>query len=84
MTRLWSPRRRLAFGTTAGDVAAGYRAARRLLTTEQRPTALFCFNDRMAAGAYRAAAELGLSIPGDLSVIGFDNQELVARRFTRR
>ncbi|MDF3143440.1 MULTISPECIES: LacI family DNA-binding transcriptional regulator [unclassified Streptomyces] len=67
----------VSFGTTAGDVDAGYRAARRLLTAEQRPTALFCFNDRMAAGAYRAAAELGLSIPGDLSVIGFDNQELV-------
>lgn len=65
-------------GSVADDVAAGYRAARRLLTTGQRPTALFCFNDRMAAGAYRAAAELGLSIPGDLSVIGFDNQELVA------
>jgi LacI family transcriptional regulator len=64
-------------GTAAGDTDAGYHAARRLLTAVQRPTALFCFNDRMAAGAYRAAAELGLSIPADLSVIGFDNQELV-------
>ncbi|WP_211271018.1 LacI family DNA-binding transcriptional regulator [Streptomyces yerevanensis] len=60
------------------DVVSGYRAARRLLTADQRPTALFCFNDRMAAGAYRAAAELGLSIPGDLSVVGFDNEVLVA------
>ncbi|MFR9795742.1 LacI family DNA-binding transcriptional regulator [Streptomyces sp. MS06] len=65
------------YNTPTRDVETGYRAARRLLTAEQRPTALFCFNDRMAAGAYRAAAELGLSIPGDLSVIGFDNQELV-------
>nr|WSY49453.1 LacI family DNA-binding transcriptional regulator [Streptomyces sp. NBC_00886] len=64
-------------GTAAGDVDAGYRAARRLLTARQRPTALFCFNDAMAAGAYRAAAELGLSIPADLSVMGFDNQELI-------
>jgi LacI family transcriptional regulator len=64
-------------GTSDGDTAAGYRAALRLLRAEQRPTALFCFNDRMAAGAYRAAAELGLSIPRDLSVVGFDNQELV-------
>ncbi|MFG6198729.1 LacI family DNA-binding transcriptional regulator [Nonomuraea sp. JJY05] len=64
-------------GTVAGDVAAGYRAARRLLTADQRPTALFCFNDRMALGAYHAAADLGLSIPDDLSVIGFDNQDLV-------
>jgi LacI family transcriptional regulator len=60
------------------DAAAGYRAARRLLTADERPTALFCFNDRMAVGAYRAAAELGLSIPGDLSVVGFDNQELIS------
>lgn len=55
----------------------GYEAARELLTT-QRPTAVFCFNDRMAMGAYRAANELGLSVPEDLSVIGFDNQEIVA------
>jgi LacI family transcriptional regulator len=64
--------------TVGGDVDSGYRAARRLLTAERRPTALFCYTDRMAAGAYRAAAELGLSIPHDVSVIGFDNQELVA------
>lgn len=59
------------------DSAGGYRAARRLLTADPRPTALFCFNDRMAMGVYRAAAELGLSIPADLSVVGFDNQELI-------
>jgi len=59
------------------DTAGGYRAARTILRRDPRPTALFCFNDRMAMGAYRAAAELGLSIPGDLSVIGFDNQELI-------
>ncbi|WP_037673122.1 LacI family DNA-binding transcriptional regulator [Streptomyces griseus] len=63
--------------TVPNDTAAGHRAALRLLTSENRPTALFCFNDRMAMGAYRAAAELGLSVPGDLSVIGFDNQELI-------
>ncbi|MEV1146053.1 LacI family DNA-binding transcriptional regulator [Micromonospora sp. NPDC049799] len=60
------------------DSHGGYRAARELLDRPERPTALFCFNDRMAMGAWRAAAELGLSIPGDLSVIGFDNQELIA------
>ncbi|PRH80812.1 LacI family transcriptional regulator [Streptomyces solincola] len=65
------------FNTVGGDVEAGYRAARRLLGAKRRPTALFCFNDRMAAGAYRAAAESRLSIPDDLSVIGFDDQELV-------
>ncbi|WP_243230051.1 LacI family DNA-binding transcriptional regulator [Microbacterium sp. CIAB417] len=55
----------------------GYEAAIRLLS-EQRPTAVFCFNDRMAMGTYRAARELGLGIPDDLSIIGFDNQEIIA------
>jgi LacI family transcriptional regulator len=60
------------------DTHGGYRASRELLRLPDRPTALFCFNDRMAMGAYRAAAELDLRIPTDLSVIGFDNQELIA------
>jgi LacI family transcriptional regulator len=60
------------------EVQGGYEAARRMLEREDRPTGLFCYNDRMAMGAYRAAAELGLSIPGDLSVVGFDDQELIA------
>lgn len=60
------------------EVQGGYAAACRMLGREDRPTGLFCYNDRMAMGAYRAAAELGLSIPGDLSVVGFDDQELIA------
>lgn len=58
----------------------GFRAASALLDqpAATRPTAIFCFNDRMAMGAYQAAAERGLSIPEDLSIIGFDNQELIA------
>jgi LacI family transcriptional regulator len=62
----------------ASDTAGGHRAALRLLRRSDRPTAVFCFNDRMAMGAYRAAAELGLAIPHDLSVISYDNQELIA------
>jgi LacI family transcriptional regulator len=62
----------------ASDTPGGYRAARTLLERADRPTAVFCFNDRMAMGTYRAAAELGLSIPTDLSVISYDNQELIA------
>jgi len=49
-----------------------------LLALDPAPTAVFAFNDRMAMGVYHAAAERGLSIPHDLSVIGFDNQELIA------
>ena len=62
----------------ASDTDGGLTAARQLLSGPDRPTALFCFNDRMAMGAYHAAAERGLRIPDDLSVIGFDNQEIIA------
>lgn len=56
----------------------GYAAARELLAQPNGPRALFCYNDRMAMGAYRAAAELGLSIPRDLSIVGFDDQAIIA------
>lgn len=55
----------------------GYRAARHLLSLDDRPTALFCFNDRMAMGAYRATRELGLDVPADISIIGFDDQPYI-------
>jgi LacI family transcriptional regulator len=60
------------------EVPGGYTAALRVLNTGNRPSAIFCYNDRMAMGAYRAAGELGLKIPEDLSVVGFDNQQLIA------
>jgi LacI family transcriptional regulator len=60
------------------DSAGGFRGTYDLLSRGARPTALFCFNDRMAMGAYQAAAELGLRIPQDLSVVGFDDQDLIA------
>lgn len=60
------------------ESVGGYLASRQLLGLPDRPTALFCFNDRMAMGAYRAAAELGLRIPDDVSVVGFDNQAYLA------
>jgi LacI family transcriptional regulator len=60
------------------DTPGGYRATMELLRRPDPPTGIFCFNDRMAMGAYRAAHELGLRIPEDLSIVGFDNQELIA------
>lgn len=56
------------------DPENGYRSTMRLMALPDRPTALFCFNDRMAAGVYRALRELNYSIPDDVAVIGFDNQ----------
>jgi LacI family transcriptional regulator len=41
-------------------------------------TALFCFNDRVAVGAYRGLSRRGLAVPRDASVVGFDDQEFVA------
>ncbi|MBB1509699.1 LacI family DNA-binding transcriptional regulator [Tessaracoccus sp. MC1756] len=64
--------------TAETDPAGGYAAAMELLSGDDRPTGIFCFNDRLAMGAYRAAAELRLTIPGDVSIVGFDNQEYVA------
>lgn len=60
------------------NAAEGRQAAAELLSRPDRPTALFCYNDRMAMGAYGAARELGLTIPDDLSIVGFDDQEHVA------
>ena len=56
----------------------GEEAALAILGRGDRPTAIFAFNDQMAIGVFRAAAKLGLRIPDDLSVVGFDNQELIA------
>jgi LacI family transcriptional regulator len=58
--------------------AESYRATLDLLQQAERPTALFCFNDSMAMGAYDAIKQLGLSIPQDVAVIGCDNLELIA------
>jgi len=53
--------------------ADGYTATRALLELPEPPTAIFAGNDRQAAGVYRALHELGMTVPGDMSVIGFDN-----------
>jgi LacI family transcriptional regulator len=58
--------------------AEGYRCAWELMRLPEPPTALFCFNDTMAMGAYDAVKELGLTIPDDVAIIGFDNLEVTA------
>ena len=56
----------------------GSVAARTLLDLADRPTAIFASNDLQALGVYQAARELGLRIPDDLSVVGFDDLPVVA------
>ncbi|HEX3986988.1 MAG TPA: LacI family DNA-binding transcriptional regulator [Acidobacteriaceae bacterium] len=52
---------------------AGYRHTRELLEKTRDFTAIFCFNDISAIGAIRAIRDVGLRIPADISVIGFDD-----------
>jgi DNA-binding LacI/PurR family transcriptional regulator len=52
---------------------SGYRAARRLLLDGEPLTAIFCANDLIALGAIRVAREIGLTVPDDLSVVGFND-----------
>jgi LacI family transcriptional regulator len=56
-------------------VESGYKAAKKLLLKE-KPTAIFIGNDSMALGAIQAIQELGLKIPDDISIIGFDDIEI--------
>jgi DNA-binding LacI/PurR family transcriptional regulator len=58
---------------------ASYEGARLLLETADRPTAILCFADVMAYWVVRAAEDLGLTVPDDLSVVGFDDSPLARR-----
>ena len=65
--------------TTIADVdgpAGGRQAVRRLLASKFDPTAILCVNDFMAIGVLRELRDQGLSVPGDVSVTGFDNIRL--------
>lgn len=55
------------------DAGVSQRQARQLLTGGRRPTAVFAANDMSAIATIETAAELGLRVPADLSVVGFDN-----------
>ncbi|MFC4011310.1 LacI family DNA-binding transcriptional regulator [Nonomuraea purpurea] len=60
------------------QVDAGYEHGMELLTRADRPTAIFAGSDMQAMGVLRAARRLGLDVPGDLSVIGYDNLPVAA------
>ena len=59
--------------------AEGKAAAEALLAREPRPTAILALSDQLAFGVVEAAAQLGLSVPADLSVVGFDDVPEAAR-----
>jgi LacI family transcriptional regulator len=58
------------------DFASGMAAAEALLTLPKKPTAIFASNDDMAAGILSYAHHIGLEVPRDLSVAGFDDTDL--------
>ncbi len=55
---------------------SGYRAAERLLSLKDRPTAIFAANDEMAVGAMQAVRVRGLKVPDDISIVGYDDLNL--------
>ena len=57
-------------------VNGGRELTARLLDMPNPPTAIFCFNDRMAIGAYDAVKAKGLRVPEDISIVGFDDEDL--------
>lgn len=56
----------------------GYAATQAVLARGRAVTALLCLNDRIAFGAYQALADAGVSVPDDISVVSFDNDELAS------
>ena len=60
------------------SINGGYEVAQRLLALAHRPTAIFALSDAMAVGVLRAACDRGLSVPQDLSVMGFDDVEIAS------
>ncbi len=58
------------------SVAGAATAAGEVLSLTDRPTAMFCLSDSMAYGCYLAANRLGLSVPDQLSVLGYDDHEM--------
>ncbi len=61
-----------------GAAESGYAGAKVLMQLQEPPTAIFCFNDRSAMGAYDALREMGFVLPRDVAIVGFDNQEIIA------
>lgn len=71
------PENRIQFGENTYET--GIECARALLTQTPRPTAIFANNDEMAAGAVRVSSDLGIKIPDDLSIAGFDDNIIASR-----
>ncbi len=68
----------------AGNYQAdsGYELTLELLAKVHRPTAILCGNDRMALGSLMALREKGVDVPGEMSLVGYDDQDALVRRIS--
>jgi len=66
----------LATIETSYEIESGAEAFRQLMAQDTRPTAILCGNDVLAVGAVRQAEDMGLHVPDDISITGFDDIEL--------
>jgi LacI family transcriptional regulator len=64
--------------TSPHELDDATEVAREVLSGDRRPTAAFCFSDSIAYGMYAAASEMRLTIPGQLSLIGYDDHPMSA------
>ncbi len=64
------------FYTQVGDweEASGYTAAEKMFSYSEKPTAIFAMNDQMGYGVLQKAMEMGLSVPEEISIVGFDDR----------
>lgn len=60
------------------SLVSGYRAMKKILLLSELPSFVFCANDDMAIGALKACSELNVSVPQDVSIVGFDDSSLAA------
>ncbi len=61
-----------------GGIAGGLSAAKRLMALPDPPTAIMCYNDRTAIGVINGLHQIGIAVPDDVSVVGFDDLEIAA------
>ncbi|MEZ2388286.1 LacI family DNA-binding transcriptional regulator [bacterium RCC_150] len=81
LAKLGIPAREDRIFTAGWDINDGFHGAMKLLdgaSQADRPTAIACANDRLAIGVALAAARLGLSVPGELSIMGYDDESRIA------
>jgi DNA-binding LacI/PurR family transcriptional regulator len=67
-------------GRDSWDEESGYASAQSLIALRKPPSAIFCANDSLAIGALDALRELGLTVPYDVALVGFDNSLAAAQK----